>query len=476
MTKNWFEVDRKGLRQLQEGKSKTFVVRELLQNAFDEDIKTCKLYINYNGYNKATIIIEDDSPIGFRDLSDAYTLFKETHKRNDATKRGRFNLGEKQVFAICESAEIITTLGSVTFDATGRTQGKRKRPKGSIITINLKMTQDEARECFDYAKEILFPKHIDYTVNYSVNGDMESVSPKYNPPFKTFEAMLRTEINNGDAFRSTIRKTVVEVRRHGGTKYLYEMGIPVCEIDCDYSIDVMQKVPLSADRDSVSPAFVRDLYAEVLNNVHTDVTEDIVSNPWVHEASSSNRITKDALKTVVEERFGDKVVSFNPNDPNANDEALSRGFKVIHGAELSGDMWSKVKQFGLIQSSTAMFGKSLVGFDVVKPTSEQERVGNWCKKFFKDFFGQSLIVEFISSPRASTVADFSTNHLRFNVVKVNMEWVDGNRVGERMLNLIIHEFGHQKGNHTEHAYHEALTKMGAWLTIKALKEPSYFKL
>jgi len=42
-SKNWFEVSREGLRQLQAGKSKDFVVRELIQNAWDEDISICHL-------------------------------------------------------------------------------------------------------------------------------------------------------------------------------------------------------------------------------------------------------------------------------------------------------------------------------------------------------------------------------------------------------------------------------------------------
>ena len=33
---SWFEVDKDGLRQLQEGKDKRYLLRELIQNAWDE--------------------------------------------------------------------------------------------------------------------------------------------------------------------------------------------------------------------------------------------------------------------------------------------------------------------------------------------------------------------------------------------------------------------------------------------------------
>lgn len=70
--KNWFEVSREGLRELQAGKPKDFVVRELIQNAWDEDISICCLNTTHQNGGVAEIRIEDDSPEGFRDLSHAF--------------------------------------------------------------------------------------------------------------------------------------------------------------------------------------------------------------------------------------------------------------------------------------------------------------------------------------------------------------------------------------------------------------------
>ena len=36
---SWFEVSKEGLKQLQLGKPKHYVARELIQNAWDEDIR-----------------------------------------------------------------------------------------------------------------------------------------------------------------------------------------------------------------------------------------------------------------------------------------------------------------------------------------------------------------------------------------------------------------------------------------------------
>ena len=38
---NWFEVDKKGLQQVQSEKDKFFIIKELVSNSFDEDISLC---------------------------------------------------------------------------------------------------------------------------------------------------------------------------------------------------------------------------------------------------------------------------------------------------------------------------------------------------------------------------------------------------------------------------------------------------
>lgn len=471
MSQNWFEVDTKGLRALQDGKPKTFIVRELLQNAFDENITSCKLDV-WEDEGGILISVEDDSPEGFRDLSDAYTLFKDTYKRSDATKRGRFNLGEKQVFSVCKSAVIETTKGTIIFDGLGRHRSLKKRKKGSVIRVKVKMNRREVDELLGFINLVLPPKDVHF--EYTFLGGLPEVRP-YRTPYTSFEATLRTELQDGESFRPTRRKTLVNVHQTQGVKYLYELGIPVCEIDCDFSLDVQQKVPLSTDRDTVSPSFLKELYALVLNQTHQTITAENAANAWVREAVSSPLVQKEAVTAVVRGRFGDKVVVANPMDPVANDDALSKGYHVVRGSELNGEEWENIRKHGAMQSSTQVFGKNPVDYEVVQPTGEQKSVAAWARKFFKEFFGLPLEVVFISC-KASVIADFQASRIRFNVPNVLGPWTDGGCPSKHIIDLIIHEFGHHKGHHTQSAYHEALTAMGAWLTIKALDEPEWFDL
>ena len=101
-SKNWFEVSKEGLKQLQESKTKDFVLRELIQNAWDEDGITYCHVIAKQQNGIAYIEVEDDAPEGFRDITHAFMLFAPTYKRKNPEKRGRYNIGEKQVLAICK--------------------------------------------------------------------------------------------------------------------------------------------------------------------------------------------------------------------------------------------------------------------------------------------------------------------------------------------------------------------------------------
>src|SRR5919206_1272675 len=146
MTKQWFDVDRAGLGKQAEQHGKGRLVGELVQNALDEagvtriDITLAPV----PGRPLADLTVEDDSPEGFRDLAHAYTLFAESYKRANPEQRGQYNFGEKLVLAVCESASISTTKGTVLFTDEGRVEYPRQnRERGSIFQGRIKMTREE---------------------------------------------------------------------------------------------------------------------------------------------------------------------------------------------------------------------------------------------------------------------------------------------------------------------------------------------
>ena len=467
--KPWFAVSEKGLRDMLSGKKKTFIIRELVQNCWDEPISYCKVDITWNA-GRIQLSVEDDSPEGFRNIEHAYTLFADTYKRSSPIHRGRINIGEKLVLAICINygAEISTTKGTIEFHPVkGRIHHwSIKRERGSIFKGTFRATKAEYQELIDHAKSLLSPTNIDFYIN------QEKMQPK--SIFKSFKCTLDTEIYNYeiDNWKTLKRKTEVHLIESDGQSYVFEMGIPIMATDCKWHIDVQQRVPLTLDRESIRPSYLKVLYAEVLNHTHKDIPDDEASVPWVRAGFTDKRTNKTAVETIFQKRYGDKYLSKNPFDPNANDEAISHGYHLINGAELSKEEWKKLKENDLIQSSTELYGKTSVPGTDVSPTQEQQKFAHFVKKVAKEFLGIDIIVKFMKAP-VQDGAYFDGVVLIFIVNRLPKDFFDG--ITEENQNLMIHELGHKSGNHTEHAYHQLLTRLAAQLIIRAIKDPSFFK-
>src|SRR5213594_1400408 len=139
--KNWFEVDKQGLAKILERRGKEFALFELIQNGWDEPgVTKVSVTLESQGRNRARLVVEDDAPEGFKDLSHAFTLFTNSAKKSNPEQRRRFNLGEKLVLAISDEVTICTTRGSIWFDAEGRHHLRSRQPVGSRIECLLRLT------------------------------------------------------------------------------------------------------------------------------------------------------------------------------------------------------------------------------------------------------------------------------------------------------------------------------------------------
>jgi hypothetical protein len=464
--KEWFKVDTKGLKTLIIGKKKIFVINELVQNCWDEPITYCKVNITWL-LGKVTLLVEDDSPEGFRNIEHAYTLFADTYKRGSPIHRGKFNLGEKLVLAICYNygAEISTTTGTIEFHPTkGRIHHwSQKRKAGSIFKGTFRATKEEFEELVNHARSLLPPSNIKYYVN-------DELIPQ-KIIYKSFKTTLDTEIYVDNIVKIIRRETEVHLVESEGQSFIFEMGIPIMETDCKWHIDVQQRVPLTLDRESIRPSYLKTVYAEVLNQTCDNLNEEEVSTPWVRTGFTDDRTTKDAASTVMTKRYGEKYLSRSPFDENANDEATSENFNLINGAELSKDEWNKLKENDLIRTASDLFGREGVPGTEVEPTPKQKIFADFAKKFAKEFIGINISVHFIKA-QVKDGAYFGGNELEFIINKLPKNFFD--EITEENINLLIHELGHHAGLHTDMSYHRLLTKLGAKGIMMALKKPSFF--
>lgn len=479
-----FEVDKKGLAKILERRGKAFVITELWQNAIDENVSRIDITLERQNGKLAELRVIDDSPDGFCDLKHAYTLFAESPKKANPLKRGRFDLGEKLVIAVCESASIRTTKGTVSFNGQGRTHSKQSTESGTIFTGRLKMTREELLACCAEIKKLIVPMNVVTTFN----GEQLAQRTR----LRSFEATLQTEIGDSEGnLRRSPRSTIVEVYhpKAGETATLYEMGVPVVETSDSWHVNVLQRVPLNMDRDNVTAGYLRDIRALTLNAMVDFMSPEDSKLQWVNDALEDEQIEPEAVKEIVIKRYGADAVSYDPSDPEANKIAYSQERQVIHGGAFSKTVWAKIRENEIVKpagqvtpSAKAWSGEgdpNATAFDEWIPESKwtdgMKRIAALSIVLAKELMRIDIEVRFCSSPHLLGAAAYGSRQLSFNKLRLGASWFDQPQFSEPILSLIIHEFGHEySSDHLSKEYYHALCDLGARMTKLALTRPELF--
>jgi hypothetical protein len=479
---NWFDVDKAGLAKLVAGRSKAFVLYELLQNAWDQNVRVVDVQISRPNPRTTELRVADDDPEGFANLAHAYTLFAESAKKHDAGKRGRFNLGEKLVLALASSATIETTKGTVIFDGQGRRTSRAKLASGSCVTLTLSMTKADHEELLTAAARVLPPENIQTWVN--------NVKLGVRPRLATFCETLPTLVADAEGvLRPTFRKTLVHVHEPllGEVPTLFEMGIPVVETGDRYHVDVQQKVPLNMDRDNVTPSCLRMLRVALFNEVYGRLTEpEELSAPWVREACADANVWPAAVKHALAGRFGADAVAYDPSDPEANKLSTSAGRAVIPGGSLSAGEWANARAAGVlppagqVTPSPKPYSPDGVPLSII-PESEwtpgMVQIEAHARMLGLQLLREVIQIQFTCDPQWPFAATYGVTHgLTFNVGRLGYAFFDAG-ITDELHDLLLHEFGHHyEGDHLSKKYYQALTKLGAKLTRLALDRPELFRV
>jgi hypothetical protein len=457
----WFDVDRAGLRKILEARGLEFAVFELIQNAWDEAGVTrvdVTLKPASNGY--ATLTVSDDAPEGFKDLRHAYTLFAESAKKANPQQRGRFNIGEKLVLALCKYAGIMTTKGNVIFGDDGtRVEGRNCTKVGSVFEGRIKMSGKDIERITREVQKLLPPANI----TTMFNGE----EIKSRDCEREVDAILATIVAEQDGvLRHTRRKTTIKcyVPRDGETAMIYEMGIPVVEHDCAFHCDVQQKVPLTLDRSNVSERFLRALRIAVFNETHTLLSTEEVNHEWAQTAIESPDAKPAAVADYMTKRFGEKRVSFDMSDREANNRAVANDYTVVHGSMLSKAAWHSVKEHETIQPAGQVFPTkpdNVIGHESVEPDDHMQAVADYARELAELLLGCSITVQF-GEQSSCEAASWCNRTLQFNITNLGRGWFDLEHNRESILDLILHEFGHHyEANHLSAKYNDALSRLGA---------------
>lgn len=470
----WFQVDKQGLVKILERKGKELALLELIQNAWDEPgVSKVSASLEYRGRNRALVAVEDDAPEGFKDLSHAFTLFAESGKKTNPEQRGRFNLGEKLVLALCDEVTIQTTQGGLRFEGKRRHTLRAKRAVGSRIECLIKMTEEECRQIECEVGKLIPPKSITTTFNGA------QIQPRV--PVDEFAASLRTEIAGDSGFlKRADRQTTVSLYalKDGERATLYEMGIPVVETGDKWHYDIGQKVPLTLDRENVLPAFLTQVRLAVFNRTHDKLAANDVDSEWTEAAIASPDCSVPAVESYLKTRFGEKRVSFDPSDTEANKIAVSQGFTIVHGGMMSAGAWKNARNANAISPAGQVTPGPKVWTGEDDPSAEtftdwipeskwtggMKEVSAFAKRMAEQVLGKQIVVKFCATPHHLGAASYGPGgELVFNKFRLGTDWLERG-ITEDVIRMLIHEFGHDSClDHLSSDYHEALCRIGAKL-------------
>ena len=458
-----FTVSTVGMRALHADREPWRLIKELIANVWDEAATTCDVEIVPDRGHVA-VTVSDDGP-GFANVHDAYTLLGPSPKRGRPEVRGRFNIGEKEIISIATEAKIETVGFTIYFPKSGgREIKKNTRIAGTIISIRIPWSRSQIVPTVGMLRRFRQPKN----VRYSINGE----SLLYRSPQYVRTVKLETVIQHGidRPMTRTHRQTTIEIHDSvGETGWLYEMGIPVQAIDSPYDVDVMQKVPLSQNRDAVLDRYLKDIYAEILTATVEHLPVEKSSETWVRQALEDDRTTAAVAKAVVEKRFGEKVVFWTP-DGEANERALEAGYQIVHGRTLSDDERAKIRSAG-VRTAVEMFGRdNATNGENVEITDDMKRVEKYARWLSRRLLGVDVIVRFRSWGPTNVAAQYAAGNLTFNVKTLGRPFFGSERRLDQ-TRLILHELAHHGDAEMPHhgKYVERLALLGAKVAELALE-------
>lgn len=479
MSTDILAVDTKGLAQLVARNGIDWIGAELLQNAWDQEVTLVDVTVESVGRNRGRIVVTDDDPGGFLDLSHAYTVFAESAKKGNPELRGRFNLGEKLLVAYCVetggSVEILTTTGGFSFSkAGGRKRLRRKTDAGSKVTAEFRASREALDGLCAHIRTFIPPPGFPTLLNG------ERLEPR--APLTTVEEVLPTlgATDDGELY-STRRKTTVEIHQvpDGAQAMIYEMGIPVVENPTSYAIDVQQKVPLNMERDAVTPSYSRKVCALVLNATRELLTEEEANKPWVSEALESDDIEPESIAKVLDQKHGRKRLMHDPGNPEASAMAAAAGYTIVYGGSHSAKAHQNIRRLAPVTATSTKFKDagvdfSLGGEDVTIPEAKWTRamrlLAEYTDELHQAVHSSGATVTWVNDPRGYA-ACYSKGLLggsgvMFNKRRLGTRWieaaVDSYAGFQLYLDLMIHELAHRASDsHFDEAFHKACTQVGA---------------
>lgn len=263
MTRAIFEASPEGFRQLNLARPPAHVIREAIQNVFDEAASQCDVLVKWTPAAGVTLIVTDDVPGGIRDERLIFTIWM-SDKQDSPNKRGRMGRGLKELVSV-SSKTIVATAGrpATIFKRTSAGTWSRSSSEGISVPTGTKIEatvhewpKAALGNILAYLRQINPPAGLRYTVNGEVVHSRKVL--------ETYNLCLSTLMYENGKEKEISKSCEVSLFAET-TPYVYEMGLPIEPIDYPLSIDVGQRVPLREKRDTLLESYRKELLAKLLN-------------------------------------------------------------------------------------------------------------------------------------------------------------------------------------------------------------------
>ena len=471
---NRFEIDDEGFREQCMDIPPYRLCNDMMQNCIDEESIT-KFTFNISKTKSTAweVRIEDDGK-GFKKPSDSYTLYGNSYKRKDPTKIGQFNLGEKQFFAVCIEGEITTKDLKVVFPLTGgRIETKLDTPhKGTSIRATFDWNQSEVNEILDSLNSVIIGQNQTFLVNGKPVQQKELI--------KSFKCTLKCPVENENKRMVQIeRETEVELYKvkEGKKAWLYEIGIPVCELEgnIEWHVNVKQKVPQTHSRDVISEAYLKRLYGNILNNAVQLISEDHASSTFVQIGMKSAKpeVAREVFKKVYDT---EDVYIGSQTDWRANEKAIKSGGQLIKDKWLDGEARNHLQDVGVISRASETFGTDYGDTEKIEPNEDMVWFQRVTTEIMVDTVGDDFPIYFVKSKEVTDGAwlrdVFGQHSLTFNTSRLGKSFFKEYK--QKQIELTIHELAHYKAGvkdgmaHLSNDFIDETIRIGAMIGEKGI--------
>lgn len=346
----WLQISAEGFASENRNRHPPLLVKELIQNSLDAigSKGEIKIRFKYPDPNTLEITVEDNGlGISRENLPNLRTIFW-TSKQDSHSSRGRMGRGFKECLSIAVKAEVHSGNSKLVFHRNGNTEEtaihELSTPQiGTLVHMWMPWKASEIFQILLHLHSFLLPKTVRFTIE-------DAVLP-YRKPRYTTHASLPTDVFEKGAWVRKLQNTeiqifecseiVVEGKVIGKEPPLiYEMGIPICSVEWKFPfhINVLQRVPMNAKRDTVASGYPTELHKAALPTLVPLLdTHDVLGNTV---GTVIEHLPKNIQKQIIERGFGKKCALEVPiTDTIDNNEiAKELGFLTIDPNMLSGNM------------------------------------------------------------------------------------------------------------------------------------------